>query len=174
MAEFLVGLVCIMLLVVGLQQISFLSQKGFLAMHNARHQMAIQYAEDPPSEWYIFNFSSPARPGPDGRSFTADDELSGGDDSFYQDLDGFNGIDGYVYTVRNDLLEIFYANIPPTNPQLDLKYSGGMFSTTPALHMMYTQDHQAVDAVPFMDKVLGRDQILIGRSLWMPRWDAIP
>ena len=45
MAEFLVGLVCIMLLVVGMQQISLLSQRGFQSMTRARHEMALQYVE---------------------------------------------------------------------------------------------------------------------------------
>lgn len=168
MAEFLVGLVCIMLLVIGLQQIAFISEKGFLAMNNTRHQMAIQYAEDPPEEWLEFNFSSPAQPGPDGKDFTADDLRSGGNDSVYQDYDG------YLDMVYDDVLEGFIVEAGRISPHVDLNYSSGIFSTTPGLDMMYAQDYQSVEAVPFMNKVLGRDRILIGRNLWMPRWSAIP
>ena len=169
MAEFLVGLVCIMLLIVGIQQISFLSQKGFKAMTAARHAMAWQYAENPPSEWPIFNFGVPTRPGMDSKNLTADDRRGGGDDSFYQDMDG------YLDMVYDDEIERYLLGaVGRTSPHIDLKYSEGTYTTTTALDMMYAAGHEAVFVVPFMDEVLGRDRILIGRDLWMPRWDAIP
>ncbi len=168
MAELLVGLVCIMLLVAGLQQVSILSQKGFLAMNNARHAMALQYAEDPPTQWPRFNFSNPTQPGSDGEHLTADDRKSGGDDTFYQDNNG------YLDMVFDDNLEGHLLEAGRISPHVDLKYSGGVFSTTTALDMMHTAGHESADTVLFMDKVLGRDHILLNHDLWMPRWDAIP
>jgi hypothetical protein len=168
MAEFLVGLVCIMLLVAGLQQIAFLSEKGFASFTNTRHAMALQYTEDPPSEWNIFNFGAQSQPGVDAKNYTADDRRVNGNDRFYQDSDGYlnklwsDEIDGYLITGGSDVVHN------------DLKFSEGTFSTTAALNMMYTADRQAVTVVPFLDKILGRDQIMIRTDLWMPRWDEIP
>jgi len=169
MAEFLVGLVCIMLLIVGMQQVSFLSQKGFKAMHDARRAMAWQYAEAPPADWWRFNFAVPTDAGTDAKSLTADDRRAGGDDSFYQEMDG------YLDRIYDDEVERYLLGVAGrTSPHIDLKYSDGMYTTTTALDMMYAAGHETVDVVPFMDRVIGRERILIGRDLWMPRWDAIP
>jgi hypothetical protein len=168
MAEFLVGLVCIMLLIAGIQQVSILSQRGFKSMNEARYAMALQYAENPPTEWPIFNFSEPAQAGRDQASYTADDTRPGGNDRFYQE------IDGYLNKVDDGNLSDYLTQYRGYSVHSDLKFSEGTFAGTTALNMMYTSDQEVVDVVPFMDKVLGRDRILIGRDLWMPRWNAIP
>ncbi len=168
MAEFLVGLVCIMLLVAGLQQIAFLSEKEFMSITNTRRAMALQYTDDPPNEWNTFNFGAQTQPGVDGKNYTGDDRRTNGNDNFYQDSDSYlnklwsDEIDGYL--MAGNLISVHN----------DLKFSEGTYSTTAALNMMYTADRQAVEVVPFLNKILGRDQIMIRNDLWMPRWDAIP
>lgn len=168
MAEFLVGLVCIMLLVAGMHQVALLSKHGFETTTNTRYAMAWQYVEDPPLQWPLYNFSLPTRSGMDAKNYTADDRTAGGDDSFYQRRNG------YLNRVYDDEVEGWLNRGGRISPHIDLKYSGGVYLTTSALDMMYASDHQAVVAVPFMDKVLDQERILIGRDLWMPRWDAIP
>ncbi len=167
MAEFLVGLVCIMLLVAGLQQIALLSDRGFKAMNNARHKMAEQQVY-PVLRWSEFNFSAPVTPGPDGRAYTADDDRPVGDDTFYQDYEGYLGM------VYDDLIDNYLDSAGRIDSHIDLQYSEGVFSSTAALDMNRAADQQAVEVVPFMDKVLGRDRILVGHDVWMPRWGGIP
>lgn len=166
MAEFLVGLVCIMLLLAGIQQVAILSQQGFTAMHNARHSMARQLADTTFTDWYDFGFAGPTDPGPDGRAMTADDLLNEGDDSFYQDYGG------YLEKVYDDLVSGYLTQYGGYSPHSDLRHSE-VFSSSDALDTAYAADMQTVEVVPFLDKVLGRDRLYITRQLWLPRLDGI-
>ena len=166
MAEFLVGLVCIMLLVVGLQQISILSQQGFTAMNNARHDMALQLADTTFTDWWRFGFAGPTDPGPDGRVLTADDRIMEGDDTFYQEPDG------YLQKVDDYTISAYLAESGIYSPHSDLKYSE-VYSASEALNMAYSADLQTVELLPFLNKIFQRDSLFITRQLWMPRLDAV-
>lgn len=168
MAEFLVGLVAIMLLVAGLQQIAFLSQRGYAAMNNARlkmagHLMDPSFAGDALSN---FAFGDPTRPGSDRKNYTADDRRAYGNDTFYQVNDG------YLEKVRDADIEGYFAAYDFYNPNNDLKQSD-VYSRSTALEMFHTSDQQSVDVVPFLNRVLGRETILIGSDIVMPRLDRV-
>ena len=168
MAEFLVGLVAVMLLVAGLQQIAFLSDRGYDAMNNARQAMARRlmdpsFAGDALS---TFQFGDPTRPGRDGKNYTADDRRAGGNDTFYQ------GPDGYLEKVLDADIEGYLASYDFYNPHNDLKESD-VYSRSTALEMFHVSDQQSVDVVPFLNRMLGRETILIGHDLVMPRLDRI-
>jgi hypothetical protein len=168
MAEFLVGLVAIMLLVAGLQQIAFLSDRGYDAMNNARLNMARQlmdpsFAGDALSN---FEFGDPTRPGRDRKNYTADDRRAFGNDTFYQVNDG------YREKVLDGDIEGYFASYDFYNPNNDLKQSD-VYSRSTALEMFHASDQQIVDVVPFLNRALGRERILIARDLVMPRLDQI-
>ena len=166
MAEFLVGLVAVMLLVAGLQQVAFLSDRGYAAMNNARHDMARQLMDPGFVDPYRFAFGDPARLGRDGKKYTADDRRAEGNDTFYQDSDG------YLEKVLDADIEGYFGSYDFYNPHNDLKVSD-VYSRSTALEMFHASDQQSVDVVPFLDRVLGRETILIGRDLVMPRLDRI-
>lgn len=166
MAEFLVGLVAVMLLVAGLQQIAFLSERGFATMNNARRNMAQQLMNTTFVDGYLFAFGDPPRPGIDEKNYTADDRRAFDNDEFYQ------ASDGYLAKVQDADIEGYFASYGIYNPNNDLKVTS-VFSRSQALEMFHASDQQSVDVVPFLDRVLGRDTILIGRDLVMPRLDRV-
>ena len=166
MAEFLVGLVAIMLLVAGVQQIAFLSDRGYDAMNNARHTMARQLMSPGFVEGFSFEFGDPTRPGRDRKNYTADDRRAFGNDTFYQ------ASDGYVEKVLDADIEGYFASYDFYNPHNDLKESD-VYSRSAALEMFHAYDQQIVDVVPFLNRVLGRETILIGHDLVMPRLDRV-
>ncbi len=168
MAEFLVGLVAVMLLVAGLQQVAFLSDRGYDAMNQARRNMA-RHLMDPAfagDALSNFEFGDPTRPGIDGKNYTADDRRSDGNDRFYQGNDGYHG------RVLDADIEGYFGAYDIYNPNNDLKESD-VYSRSTALEMFHTSDQQMVDVVPFLNRVLGRETILIGRDVVMPRLDRI-
>lgn len=167
MAEFLVGLVCIMLLLAGMQQVSILSQRGFTAMNNARYQMAKQLM-DPPNQALKFRFAMPAQAGPDGEYLTADDRTRVGDDVFFQ------SIHGYLNKVNDPGIGNQLGRNGLYNPDNDLKYSE-VYSKSSALPMYHAADLEKVDWAPFLGYMLGHKDksFLIERSLWMPGLDRI-
>jgi hypothetical protein len=166
MAEFLAGLVAVMLLVAGLQQVAFLSDRGYAAMNNARRKMAQQLMDPIFVEKYDFAFGDPTRPGVDGKNYTADDRRSFGNDSFYQQSDGY--LEKVYDADLNGWLDTYDREIP----QYDLKESE-VYSRSTALEMFHASDQQSVDVVSFLNRVLGRETILIGRDLVMPRLDRV-
>lgn len=166
MAEFLVGLVAVMLLVAGLQQIAFLSDRGYEAMDNARRSMARQLMDPGFVEGYRFGFGDPSSPGSDKNNYTADDRRSNGNDSFYQDSDG------YLENVYDLRIEVYLSDYDYYNPHNDLKETD-VYSRSTALEMFHASDQQRVDVVPFLDRMLGRESILIGRDVVMPRLDRV-
>ena len=166
MAEFLVGLVAVMLLVAGLQQIAFLSDRGYAAMNNARRDMARQLMSTTFADPYRFAFGDPPRRGIDGKNYTADDRRSFDNDQFYQ------AGDGYLEKVHDPDIEGYFASYGIYNRNNDLKVSD-VYSRSTALEMFHAADQQSVDVVPFLDRVLGRETILIGRDLVMPRLDRV-
>ncbi|MBN2162917.1 MAG: hypothetical protein JXR25_08760 [Pontiellaceae bacterium] len=167
MAEFLVGLVCIMLLLAGLQQVSILSGKGFESMNQARYSLASQYI-DPTPESLGFNFSGAGEAGTDGLNLTADDQHDIGVDVVYQDSEY-----GYLNSVNDDLIGGFLDSAGIINPNTDLKYNDGVYSESPALQMLYAEDEREVRISPFLKKLLQLDAIHLKREVWMPRWDQL-
>ena len=170
MAEFLVGLVAIMLLVAGLQQIAFLSDRGYDAMNNARRTMA-RHLMDPSfagDALSTFDFGDPTRPGRDRKNYTADDRKAVGNDTFYQ------GPDGYLEKVWDADIEGYFASYDFYNPHNDLKVSD-VYSRSTALEMFHTSTQHSVDVVPFLDRVLGKKTITVGRGqdIVMPRLDRV-
>lgn len=166
MAEFLVGLVAIMLLIVGLQQIAFLSDRGYAAMNNARRDMARQLMDPTFIDTFDFAFGEPTRAGVDEKNYTADDRRSFGNDRFYQESDG------YLDKVTDGDLEGYLDSYDREVPHYDLEESD-VYNTSVRFQMLHASDQQTVDVVPFLNRVLGRETILIGRDLVMPRLDRV-
>ena len=167
MAEFLVGLVCIMLVVVGLQQIDLLSRRGFEAMSNARHQLASDLMDPTFVKPYNYAFCAPPDSGVDTENYTADDRTRPGFDAFYQDMP-----DGYLEKVRDADIGDYLTDYDRDIPDYDLKYST-VRDTSERLQMFHGYDQQAVDVVPFLDRILGKDTLYIGREVWMTRLDRV-
>ncbi|VGO17101.1 hypothetical protein PDESU_05696 [Pontiella desulfatans] len=166
MAELLVGLVAIMLLVVGLQQISLVSRKSFLAYTNSRMMLAQQLV-DPNSDFTEgFVFTDRADPGSDQKNYTGDDRVTVGDDSFYTEGKGF------LHMVDYAILNGYLWDYEREDPYYRL--SDSAFSQiSESFAMQYGVDYQAVDIVPFLNKVMGRDTINLKREIWMPSWSGL-
>jgi hypothetical protein len=166
MAEFLVGLVSIMLLIVGLQQIAFLSEKSFEAHTNVRSSLAEQLA-DPMSDYIEgFVFATKTDPGPDEKNYTADDQIVVGDDAFYEEGRGF------LHAVDYAVLNGFLYDYEREDPYYNLSDSS-FTDISKNFQMFYAADQQPVDVVPFLRKILGKDIINVQRELWMPAWDGL-
>ena len=163
MAEFLVGLVGIMLLVVGLQQISIISRKSFEAHVNVRTQLAEQLA-DPMADYsgdYVF--VATVDKGLDQKNYTGDDRIVEGDDGLFTEGNGFLDLVNYYdisgYLLGHDLEDPYH--------RLD---DSSFLILSESFSMYYAQDNQQVEIVPFLRKVVGRDTIELKREAWMPSW----
>lgn len=166
MAELLLGLVAIMLLMVGLQQVSIVSNRSFEAYANSREQLARMQVE--PNSDYVegFEFVERVDPGRDEKNYTGDDELVVGDDSFYTEGRGF------LHMVDYGLLEPYLWDYEREDHYY--KLSDSSFSVvSESFSMFYGVDYQSVEIVPFLDKVVGRDSIEIKREIWMPSWNGM-
>lgn len=166
MAEFLVGLVGIMLLVVGLQQISIISKSSFDAHVNARTRLAEQLI-DPMSDYtgeYIF--VDTVDKGPDEKLYTGDDRIVEGDDSFFTEGDGFLDLVNY-YDLSGTLLD--YDMEDPYHRMEDSSF----LELSESFSMYYGMDIQEVEVVPFLRKVVGRDYIELQREAWIPSWGKL-
>lgn len=163
MAEFLVGLVGIMLLVVGLQQVSIISRKSFESHVNVRSQLAEQMV-DPMADYtgdYIF--VDTVDKGEDQKGYTGDDQILEGDDSFYTDGDGLLDLVNY-YDVSGYLLT--YDLEDPYHRFDDASF----YVLSKSFSMFYAADNQEVEVVPFLRTVIGRDTINLKREAWIPSW----
>lgn len=166
MAELLLGLVAILLLVVGLQQVSLLSRGTFEAYANAREQVA-QLQIDPNSDYIEgFQFVERVDPGTDGKNYTGDDRMVVGDDGFYTDGQGFldkvdyKQLEGYLWDWER--------------PDHYYKLSDSSFSSiSESFSMFRGMDVQEVEVVPFLDKVIGRETIVLKQEIWMPWWNGV-
>ncbi len=165
MAEFLVGLVCIMFLVSGMMLVSTLSRRGFDAERGVRRTIAMQYAYPTFNEWPDFQFSEPTDPGDDGKPYTGDDEAVYGTDSFYQRF--------YLPRVYNDLIGDYYEDHNRLNPNDDLEYSDGIFVHGDSLDMIHAVQGSTVYLPPFLARMLDQESMFVGREIWMPRWNGI-
>jgi len=166
MAEFLLGLVAIMLLMVGLQQVSIVSRKSFDAYVNSRGQVA-RMQIDPNSDYIEgFEFAETVDPGNDGKNYTGDDEVVVGDDSFYTEGRGF------LHMVDYALLEGYLWDWEREDHYYKLSDSA-FSSISESFSMFYGLDYQEVEVVPFLDKVVGRETILLERGVWMPWWGGL-
>ena len=166
MAELLVGLVGIMLLIVGLQQISIVSRRSFETYVDVRTQLANQLA-DPSSDFSgEFIFVDTVEKGKDTKGYTGDDRIIQGDDSFYTEGQGF--LDQVDYSV----LEGYLWDYERENPYYRL--SDSSFSIlSESFSMHYGVSFSEVEMVPFLRKVLGRDTLHLKSEAWMPAWDGI-
>lgn len=165
MAEFLVGLVGIMLLIVGLQQVSIISRKSFEAHVNVRTQLAEQMV-DPMADYtgdYIF--VATVDKGEDQKGYTGDDRILEGDDGFFTEGNGFLDLVNY-YDVSGYLLDPTYDREDPYHRLEDSSF----LVLSESFSMYYAADNQAVDVVPFLRTVIGRDTINLKREAWIPSW----
>jgi hypothetical protein len=166
MSELLVGLVGILLLVVGLQQISLVSRASFETHVRVRANLAEQLA-DPGSDYtgeYIF--VKTVDRGADQKIYTGDDRIIEGDDGFYTDGKGF------LHMVDYGPLEGYLWDYDRESPYYRL--SDSSFSElSESFTMHYAVGFQEVETVPFLRKVLGRDSIQLKREAWMPSWGGL-
>lgn len=167
MAEFLVGLVGILVLVVGLQQISIVSKKSFAAHTAARTQVAEQLA-DPTWDDYTgdFVFVDAVDPGIDQKVYTGDDNVVEGDDSFYTEGKGF------LHAVDYALMNGYLVDHDRDDPYYRLNDSSfSILSESFAMH--YGADVQPVELLPVLRKVVGKDSINLKRDMFMPSWKGL-
>lgn len=157
MAEFLVGLAGIMLLVVGLQQISILSIRSFEAHSKVRKLLAEQMM-DPMADYTDgFVFATKTDPGADGKNYTGDDRVVAGNSDFFEKGQGF------LDKVNYDSM----AGYLPDNPY-DALTESGLTDLSQSFGMLYAEDRKSVEVVPFLRRALGRDSVNIERHVWMP------
>ncbi len=157
MAEFLVGLAGVMLLVVGLQQISILSARSFEAHSNVRKSLAEQMM-DPMSDYTEgFVFATKTDPGRDGKNYTGDDRLVAGNSDFFEKGQGF------LDKVNHDSL----VGYLPDNPY-DALTESGLTDLSKSFEMLYAEDRKSVEVVPFLRRVLERGSVNLERHVWMP------
>ncbi len=169
MAEFLVGLVGIMLLVVGLQQVSIVSQKSFEAYANVREDLAVQLTDSMERYTGEFLFAETVDPGADGKNYTGDDRIVVGDNSFYTDGNGFLEYVGYPGADEiGDRLDE-YGLIDPYSELNDSSVS----DLSKKFRMHHAIARQPVEILPFLRKVLGRETINIQHEAWMSSWDGL-
>ena len=161
MAEFLVGLVGIMLLVVGLQQISILSTRSFEAHSKVRTLLAEQMMD--PSADYTegFVFATKTDPGPDGKNYTGDDRVVEGSADFFEKKQGFLPAVDYA-ELSGRLLEHGCPN--PYHRLADSEFT----DVSKSFEMLYAEDRGSVEVVPFLRRALGRGSVGIEQHAWMP------
>ncbi len=167
MTEFLVGLVGILILVVGLQQISIVSRKSFAAHTAARAQVAEQLA-DPTWGDYTgdFVFVDAVNQGVDQKNYTGDDTIVAGDDSFYTEGKGF------LHAVDYGEMKDYLLNHDRDDPYYRL--SDSSFSIlSESFSMHYGVDIQPVELLPVLRKALGRDSVKLKRDMFMPSWKGL-
>lgn len=166
MAEFLVGLVGIMVLVVGLQQVAKLSEGSFKMHFNIRKSLAEQMV-DPMADYVEgFVFATKTAPGLDGKNYTADDAVVIGNDGF------FKGRRGFRYAVDYSALDGYLNAYDRDNPYSRL--SDSSFSDlSENFEMLYAMDMQSVEVAPFLRRMLGRDTLNLRREAWMPKLDGL-
>ena len=161
MAEFLVGLVGIMLLIVGLQQISILSARSFEAHSNVRKLLAEQMM-DPMSDYTEgFVFATKTDPGPDGKTYTGDDRVMIGNTDFFEKGQGF------LPAVDHAELSGRLSEYGCADPYYNLTDSG-FTEVSKSFEMLYAEDRKSVEVVPFLRRALGRGTVNIERHAWMP------
>ncbi len=166
MAEFLVGLVGIMLLVVGLQQIAIVSNQSFKAHFNVRRLLAEQMVDPMADYTGEYGFFPTTDPGLDDKKYTADDFMVEGNDDFFKKRKGFR------YAVDYYSLEVRLDEYGRADPYYHLS-ERGLANLSKSFEMFYAEDRQPVEVVPFLRRVLGRDIIEIEQSGWMPAWDKV-
>jgi hypothetical protein len=167
MSEFLVGLVGIMLLVVGLQQISILSSKTFEAHTNSRRMLAEEIAAESFEKYSgDFIFVETVDSGADKKIYTADDNVIIGDDSFYTEGKGFFHMVDYAI-LKDYLWE--YERLDPYYRLSDSSFS----ILAESFSMHYGVDTQEADILPFLRKVLGRDTVNLKHEIFMPAWKGL-
>ncbi|MEA2068646.1 MAG: hypothetical protein U9P12_05545 [Verrucomicrobiota bacterium] len=169
MAEFLVGLVGIMLLVVGLQQASLVSRKSFKAYSAVREDVAMQLTESMERYSGEFLFADTVDAGNDRKNYTGDDRIVVGDNSFYTEGNGFLERVGYpgADEIGDRLNE--YDRIDPYSDLADTSDS----DLSQKFRMHYAVDIQPVEILPFLRKVLGKDTVNLRREIFMPSWDGL-
>ena len=166
MAEFLVGLVGIMLLVVGLQQVALVSRGSFDAHINVRRLLAEQMT-DPMSNYSgDYAFFPTTDPGLDDKKYTGDDVRVTGDDSF------FTKREGYRYAVDYSTLSEYLDEYGCDDPYYHLS-KRTLADLSKSFEMFYAVDQQPVVVVPLLRQVLGRDSLGLEQSGWMPAWDKV-
>lgn len=166
MAEFLVGLVGLMLLVVGLQQVSLLSSGSLKAHFNVRRSLAVQIA-DPMADYSgDYAFFPTTTSGRDGKPYTADDSIVAGNDDFFTNRKGFR------YAVDYYSLDEYLTEYGRNDPYYHLS-ERSFAKLSKSFEMFYAGDRQSIEVVPFLRRALGRDQVEIGQSGWMPAWDKV-
>jgi hypothetical protein len=170
MAEFLVGLVGIMLLIVGLQQISFVSDKNFKLHHKVRGDLAIQMTES--GSDFIEGFVYATKPdlGADGQGYTGDDQIVAGNDDVYV------GSFGVLYAIDYGWMSGYMADYLPASLENDpygRLEDNGDGEESENFEMFYAEERTPVEVVPFFRKVLGRDSINLRQQFWMPALDGL-
>ncbi len=166
MAEFLVGLVSIMLLVVGLQQIALVSVASFRAYSNVRGSLAEQMADTHSDYTEGFVFATMTDPGADGKNYTGDDIVMVGTDDFFEKGKGF------LHAVDYAMLRDYLWSYDREDPYYNLSDSD-FSEMSKSFEMLYASDIQPVDVVPFLRRVLGRNMINIEQECWMPALDGL-
>ncbi len=166
MMEFLVGLVCIMLLIIGLQQAALLSGRTFEAYSNVRAELAYQVSYPNADYTGEYIFTEQTDIGPDEKIYTGDDKVVPGDDSFYTEGQGFLHMVDYAslknYLWDYELIDYYY------------RLSDSSFSVlSESFQMFHAYDAQEVEVVPFLRKIIKKDTLLLERYGWMPAWDKL-
>ncbi|MEE9367904.1 MAG: hypothetical protein V3V05_03465 [Pontiella sp.] len=170
MAELLVGLVGIMLLVVGLQQISIVSQSSFKAYFTAREDVARQITDEFGADYSgDFLFADTVDAGDDQKNYTGDDRVVIGDNSFFTEGNGF--LDRVFYRGADEIGDRLneYERVDPYSELADTSAS----DLSDKFRMYYGERTESVEVVPFLSKVLGKDSINLKREIFMPSWDGL-
>lgn len=169
MAEFLVGLVGIMFLIVGLQQIAILSEKSFEIHHKVRGDLAVQLTDsDDFIEGFVYAMKTDA--GADRKAYTGDDQIVVGTDDVYE------GPFSVMYAVDYGGLNWYLSGYPhpshDNDPYARLKDNGDG-EESEDFAMFYAEERVPVEVVPFFRRVLGRDSINLRQQVWMPALDGL-
>lgn len=172
MSELLVGLVAIMLLLVGLLQVSFVSRTSFDAYTNVREGLARQVA-DPMADYSgEFLFAESVDRGRDEKNYTGDDSVVVGDDSFFTEgnglLESMHHTDMWQFLDMASEAEPEYEHDP-----YHLISDAFFYDLSVSFSMFYAADRQSVKVVPFLNKVIGRDEINLKQEAWMPSWRGL-
>lgn len=166
MAELLVGLVGIMLLVVGLQQVALVSRGSFDAHINVRRLLAEQITDSRSNGTGEYDFFPTTDPGLDDKKYTGDDLRVAGDDRF------FTQREGYRYAINYGSLGEYLDEYGRVDPYYHLS-ERTLADLSKSFEMFHAADQQPVVVVPLLRRVLGRDSLGLEQSGWMPAWDRV-
>lgn len=169
MAEFLVGLVGIMFIILGLLQVKSLSTSSMDLFIELRGKLADAMVDPASTPSGYFVYASGNDMGPDKRAYTPDDQLMGSSaDSFFPDFLAAVDYDGGTSggTGLKRFLEEFGTRTPESDKYLKVEDTNDLAAS---FDMLLVSEDESVPILPYLSRLVGKSEIIFREKIWMPK-----